>query len=60
MCRYDCYELGHTHIHLRKIDWLMEHTACPVCLISTVIGCGKEAKNAVEGTQQNLNNLDFL
>ena len=43
----------------------MAHTACLVCLISTVIGrCKKEeAENALEdvalvaGTQQNLSNL---
>jgi hypothetical protein len=32
----------------------MAHTACLVCLISTVSGCSKKAKNAVlvAGTQQ--------
>jgi hypothetical protein len=48
----------------------MEHTACPVCFISTVNGCikkkEKEKVNALEdvalvaGTQQNLSSLYSL
>ncbi len=40
----------------------MVHTACIVCLIITVRGAAKKAKNTVlvAGTQQNLSNLDFL
>jgi hypothetical protein len=34
ICRY--------HRHLRKIDWLMERTACFVCLVSTVSGHCKQ------------------
>jgi len=30
------------HRHLRKIDWLMARTACPVCLASTVSGHSKK------------------
>ncbi len=32
------------HRYLRKIDWLMEHNACPVCLISTLSGCNTKKK----------------
>ncbi len=38
---------SHKHRHLRKIDWLMEITACLVCLICTVSGCSKKCKNAL-------------
>jgi hypothetical protein len=32
-----------THRHLRNIDWLLTHTACLVCLVSTVSGHCKNA-----------------
>jgi hypothetical protein len=44
----------------------MAHTACLVCLISTVSGRCKKAENALEdvalvaGTQQNLSSLSSL
>ena len=37
--KFDCLY----HRHLRKIDWLMAHTAYIVCLVSTVSGSHKNA-----------------
>jgi hypothetical protein len=54
------------HRHLSNIDCLMARTAGLVCLISSVSGCCKKKKNALEdvaqvaGTQQNLSNLYSL
>ncbi len=38
----------------------MGNTACLVCLISTVSGRCKKKENALQGTQQNFNNLYSL
>ncbi len=40
--------LWQSHRHLRKIDSIMARTACLVGLISTVSGCSKKTKNALE------------
>jgi len=42
MLAYHASIVSSAHRHLRKIDWLMAHTACRVCLISTVNGRGKK------------------
>ncbi len=41
LCQCDMF-VHKTHRHLRKIDWLMAHTACLVYLVSTVSGCYKK------------------
>jgi hypothetical protein len=52
-----------THRYLRKIDWLMAHTALFVWLVSTVNGCSKNALERGSASSRhikNLSNLDFL
>jgi len=45
------------HIHLRKIDWLMVHTACLVYLVSTVNGCCKKSLGIGGANSGHITNL---
>ncbi len=51
------------HRHLRKIDWLMAHTTCLICLINTVNGCSRKSLGrggASSGHIKNLKQSIFL
>ncbi len=45
------------HRHPEKIDWLMAHTACRVCLVSTVSGCHKNVLGKGSASSQHITKL---
>jgi hypothetical protein len=58
----DCTCLGHLGEHdhriLRKIDGLMAHTTCLVCLVSTVSGCHKNALGRGSTSSRHITKLE--
>jgi hypothetical protein len=51
-------QISWPHIHLRKIERLMPHVDCLVCLVSTVSGHHKNALNKGSTSSGNITKLE--